>query len=200
MAGQARSGGWVYEYDTGSNDGDNSVGFWQIQALKACKHTGLWDEKDFKETIKEALDYLKEVQGSTGGIGYRRNPATRPGLTAGGVLAYQMWDKSSDSVVRNGIKFIMENNTAFDWEEESSNLYYHYYNAQALINRGGGDWDEYNEIFRDKLLAAQNEDGSWSRKEKVALEASGTHMLTCMATFMLEVYYRFLPATGLKTR
>ena len=200
MQGQAKSGGWVYEYDTGSNDGDNSVGFWQIQALKACKHTGLWEEKDFKDTIKDALDYLEEVQGSSGGIGYRRNPSVRPALTAGGVLAYQMWDKSSDSVVRKGIKFIMDNNTAFDWQDESSNLYYHYYNAQALINRGGGVWDEYNEIFRDKLLAAQNDNGSWSRKEKMKLEANGTHMLTCLATFMLEVYYRFLPATGLKTR
>ncbi len=199
MQGQAKSGGWVYGFDTGSNDGDNSVGFWQIQALKACKHTGLWDDKDFKDTIKEALDYLEEVQGSNGAIGYRRSAARSPGLTGGGVLAYQMWDKSSHSVVRDGIKYIRKN-AEFDWEEESSNLYYHYYNAQAMINRGGGDWDEYNEIFRDKLLAAQGDDGSWSRKEKVHHGANGPHMATCLATFMLEVYYRFLPATGQKTR
>ena len=199
MEGQAKSGGWVYEFDTGSADGDNSVGFWQIQALKACKHTGLWEEDAFKDTIKKALGYLKNVQGSNGGIGYRSNPSVRPALTGGGVLAYQMWDKSSDSVVRNGIKFIREN-TEFEWEEASSNLYYHYYNAQAMINKGGSDWDDYNAMFRDKLLAAQNEDGSWSRKEKVAHGAIGPHMATCLATFMFEVYYRFLPATGLNTR
>ena len=83
---------------------------------------------------------------------------------------------------------------------EASNLYYHYYNAQAMINRGGDDWDDYNALFRDKLLAAQNEDGSWWRGEKVAHGAIGPHMATCLATFMFEVYYRFLPATGLKTR
>ncbi len=199
MNGQARSGGWVYEFDTASNDGDNSVGFWQIQALKACKHTGLWEDKAFKDVIDKALDYLQEVQGSNGAIGYRRQATKSPGLTGGGVLAYQMWDKSSHSVVRNGIKYIMKN-AEFDWNAESSNLYYHYYNAQALINRGGADWDDYNEIVRDKLLAAQNGDGSWSRKEKIKHGASGTHMATCLATFMLEVYYRFLPATGLKTR
>ena len=110
-----------------------------------------------------------------------------------------MWDKSSHSVVRDGIKYIMKN-AEFDWNEESSNLYYHYYNAQALINRGGADWDDYNEMVRDKLLAVQGEDGSWSRKEKIQHGASGIHMSTCLATFMLEVYYRFLPATGLKTR
>ncbi len=196
---QARSGGWVYEFDTSSNDGDNSVGFWQIQALKACKHTGLWDEKDFKKVIDNALNYLEEVQGSNGAIGYRRSATRSPGLTAGGVLCYQMWDKSSHSVVRNGIRYIMKN-TEFDWNEESSNLYYHYYNAQALINRGGADWDDYNEMVRDKLLAAQNEDGSWSRKEWITHGAIGPHMATCLATFMLEVYYRFLPSTGLKTR
>ena len=199
MEGQAKSGGWVYEFDAGSSDGDNSVGFWQIQALKACKHTGLWEEDAFKDTIKKALGYLKNVQGSNGGIGYRSNPSVRPALTGGGVLAYQMWDKSSDSVVRDGIKYIRKN-TEFDWEDESSNLYYHYYNAQAMINRGGDDWDDYNALFRDKLLAAQNEDGSWWRGEKVHHGANGPHMATCLATFMLEVYYRFLPATGLKTR
>ena len=115
------------------------------------------------------------------------------------MLAYQMWDKSSDSVVRDGIKYIRKN-TEFDWEDKSSNLYYHYYNAQAMINRGGSDWEEYNELFRDKLLAAQNEDGSWWRGEKVAHGAINPHMATCLATFMFEVYYRFLPATGLKTR
>ena len=199
IEGQARSGGWVYNFDAGSDDGDNSVGFWQIQALKACKHTGLWEEKDFKETIKNALGYLEDVQGSNGAIGYRKSASRSPELTGGGVLAYQMWDKGSDSVVRDGIKYIRKN-TEFDWEEESSNLYYHYYNAQAMINRGGSDWEEYNELFRDKLLAAQNEDGSWWRGEKVHHGANGPHMATCLATFMFEVYYRFLPATGLKTR
>ena len=197
--GQARSGGWVYNFDTGSNDGDNSVGFWQIQALKACKHTGLWEEKYFDRVIDNALDYLEDVQGSNGAIGYRGQATRSPELTGGGVLAYQMWGKSSHSVVRNGIKYIRKN-TEFDWNEESSNLYYQYYNAQAMINRGGDDWDDYNELFRDKLLAAQNEDGSWSRKQKLHHGATNTHMATCLATFMFEVYYRFLPATGLKSR
>ena len=186
-------------FDAGSDDGDNSVGFWQIQALKACKHTGLWEKKSFDKVIDNALDYLADVQGSNGAIGYRKSASRSPELTGGGVLAYQMWDKSSDSVVRDGIKYIRKN-TEFDWEDKSSNLYYHYYNAQAMINRGGADWDDYNALFRDKLLAAQNEDGSWWRGEKVAHGAIGPHMATCLATFMFEVYYRFLPATGLKTR
>lgn len=197
--GQARSGGWVYSFDVSSNDGDNSVGFWQIQALKACKHTGLWNEKYFDKVIDNALDYIEDVQGSNGAIGYRKNASKSPGLTGGGVLAFQMWGKSSHSVVRNGIKYI-EKNTKFDWADQSSNLYYHYYNAQAMINRSGGAWEDYNDLFRDKLLAAQSDNGSWSRKQRIHHGSKDTHMATCLATFMLEVYYRFLPATGSKSR
>lgn len=197
--GQARSGGWVYNFDVSSNDGDNSVGFWQIQALKACKHTGLWNEKYFDKVIDNALDYIEDVQGSNGAIGYRKNASKSPGLTGGGVLAFQMWGKSSHSVVRNGIKYI-EKNAEFDWADQSSNLYYHYYNAQAMINRSGGAWEDYNDLFRDKLLAAQSDNGSWSRKQRIHHGSKDTHMATCLATFMLEVYYRFLPATGSKSR
>ncbi len=58
MDGQGESGGWVYRYAP-TNDGDNSVGFWQIQALKACSHTGLWPESKFKRYGRKALGWLK---------------------------------------------------------------------------------------------------------------------------------------------
>ena len=196
IQGQAESGGWMYRFAP-SNSGDNSVGFWQIQALKACKHTGLWEKDAFKKVSKKALSWLERVQGSNGAIGYRANPNQSPGLTGGGVLAFQMWGKSSSKPVRAGAKYILKN-AAFDWSEESSNLYYHYYNAQAMINRGGSQWDEYNKIFRDELLKNQQPDGSWKRKKKLNHGSINQHMTTCLATFMLEVYYRFLPATGAK--
>ena len=53
IQGQGDSGGWVYGYKS-TNGGDNSVGYWQIQALKACLHTKLWDEKAFK-TVRKNL-------------------------------------------------------------------------------------------------------------------------------------------------
>ena len=76
-----------------------------------------------------------------------------------------------------------------------------------MINRGGDDWEFYNNLFRDQLLKNQNDDGTWKNVgggEKVdavgALYQGGspmaTHYRTCLAALMLEVYYRFLPATG----
>ena len=65
-----------------------------------------------------------------------------------------MWDKGSSKNARDGIKYISKN-TSFKWGTESANLYYHYYNAQAMINDGGKDWDNYNKLFRDELIKGQ---------------------------------------------
>ena len=193
MKGQGESGGWVYKFAP-TNDGDNSVGFWQIQALKACKHTGLWSDSKFTKVSRKALDWLDKAQGKDGSIGYRGNSNTSPGLTGGGVLAFQMWGKGSSKNARDGIKYISKN-TSFKWGTEGANLYYHYYNAQAMINDGGKDWNNYNKLFRDELLKNQNEDGSWTQAG-VKHGPVNVHMATCLATLMLEVYYRFLPGTG----
>ncbi len=194
ISGQSAEGGWVYRF--GSKGGDNSVGFWQIQALKACKHTGLWKESAFNTVSRKALEFLDKVQGSNGAIGYRNNPGQNPGLTGGGVLAFQMWGKTASKNARSGVKYISAN-TAFKWDDASSNLYYHYYNAQAMINHGGTAWKKYNRLFRDELLKNQEKDGTWISK---ATKHGNLHMNTCLATLMLEVYYRFLPATGAGTK
>jgi len=195
LQGQTDDGGWLYGYKSGGG-GDNSVGFWQIQALKACKHTKLWKDSNFKTVSRKALEWLNKAQGSNGAIGYRGSSEKSPGLTGGGVLAFQMWGKSTSGNVRSGAKYI-RNNTDFKWDEASSDLYYHYYNAQAMINRGGDDWTWYNNLFRDELLENQSEDGTWNNSNK---HSGNLHMSTCLATFMLEVYYRFLPATGAKNK
>ncbi len=195
MEGQGASGGWVYRFAP-TTSGDNSVGFWQIQALKACKHTGLWDDSDFKKPSRKALGWLEKVQGGNGAIGYRANPDTKPGLTGGGVLAFQMWDEGGSKAARKGIEYVSENSD-FKWGADSARLYYHYYNAQALINHGGEEWEEYNARFRDELIKGQNPDGSWDKGAGGDHDGGvqSVHMGTCLATFMLEVYYRFLPGT-----
>jgi hypothetical protein len=193
MQGQNDAGGWVYKFAS-ANEGDNSVGFWQIQAMKAGKHTGLWPASKFTKPSREALEWLEKAQGKNGAIGYRGDASRSPGLTGGGVLCFQLWDKGSSRAARKGVDFIAEN-SEFEWGQESSNLYYHYYNAQAMINHGGKAWEDYNLRFRDSLLKAQAPDGSWTQGG-IQHGAVNVHMSTCLATLMLEVYYRFLPGTG----
>jgi len=116
-----------------------------------------------------------------------------------------MLGKSHDSVVRKGANYITKN-VKFDWNTADADLYEHYYNAQALINRGGEQWEHYNGIFRDQILNNQNSDGTYRNVSKAKAvgdlfkgnKSENIHYRTCLATFMLEVYYRFLPATGQK--
>jgi hypothetical protein len=192
MDGQGESGGWVYRYAP-TKSGDNSVGYWQIQALKACSHTGLWSESKFNRYARKALEWLDKAQGKNGAIGYRNDSKRSPGLTGGGVLCFQLWGESRSKNARAGIKYVTQNQ-AFKWGEASSNLYYHYYNAQAMINHGGKEWEEYNKVFRDELIKNQRPDGSWQQDMRHG--PINVHMATCLATLMLEVYYRFLPGTG----
>jgi hypothetical protein len=193
MQGQNDVGGWVYKFAS-ANEGDNSVGFWQIQAMKAGKHTGLWPDSKFTRPSREALEWLEKAQGKNGAIGYRGDANRSPGLTGGGVLCFQLWDKGSSRAARKGIDYVAEN-SEFEWGKESSNLYYHYYHAQAMINHGGKEWQDYNLRFRDSLLKAQNPDGSWTQGG-IKHGPISVHMATCQAALMLEGYYRFLPGTG----
>ncbi len=208
---QHKSGGWDYLYDeSGDRGGDLSISAWHVQALKACYHTNM-DFRNMRSCIAKALEFVGERQDSNGGFGYQgKTPAGDTGgyytLTGAGVLCYQMWDKGSQSNARNGAKYI-EKNTKFDYNTEFCDLYGHYYEVQAMMNRGGEQWKKYNALFRDQLLNNQNADGSWKTpgggKNVRAVAANfvgDVHYRTCLCILMLETYYRFLPGTGAATR
>jgi len=202
---QHKSGGWDYGYSENSaRGGDLSVTGWHIQALKACKHTGL-DFRNMRSCIQKALAYTEDHQNVDGGFGYTGKGGGKDGyntLTGVGVLSFQMWNKGSSKAVRKGAKYI-EKFTKFDYNTEFCDLYGHYYESQAMMNRGGTQWKKYNAVFRDQVLDNQNADGSWKtpgggkKPRAVAAQFVGdTHYRTCLCILMLEVYYRFLPGTG----
>lgn len=203
---QTKEGGWEYGYAEISNrgGGDLSITAWQVQALKACKHTGL-DFRNLSKCASRAIDHVESLAGPDGGFGY-----TSPGrghsdyntLTGAGVLCMQMWEKGSRAAARAGAKYI-DKNTKFDYNTRFADLYGHYYEAQAMMNRGGEQWKRYNALFRDQLLKNQNADGSWKvpgggqKLRAVApVYTSDTHYRSCLCILMLETYYRFLPGTG----
>ena len=53
----------------------------------------------------------------------------------------------------------------------------------------------YNALFRDQVLNNQNADGSW-KDTGHKMHGDNPVYRTCLATLMLEVYYRFLNSTG----
>jgi len=113
-----------------------------------------------------------------------------------------MWDKRGALEVRKAAKYLLKN-SQFEYNGAYCDLYGHYYESQAMMQRGGADWRKYNDMFRDQLLNNQDSDGSW----KVPgggkpIRAVGAEYVndpvyrTCLCTLMLEVYYRFLSTGG----
>jgi hypothetical protein len=202
------TGGWDYAFDTTSaRGGDLSITAWQLQALKACKHTGL-EFTGLVKSVKKSLAYVESLHCRDGGFAYARADETPHAegyrtMTGGGVLCLQLWAKGSAPAARKGVEYIASH-TKFDYNTGFSDLYGHYYEAQVMMNRGGKAWRAYNAIFRDQLLHNQNPDGSWKapggggKIRAVAPQfTTNAHYRTCLNTLMLEVYYRFLPGTGL---
>lgn len=206
---QHESGGWDYDYEEDSSrGGDLSITAWHIQALKACKISGI-DFRNITRSLKRSLDYVEARQAADGSFGYTgTTPAgelPRPSLTGAGMLSLQMGGRESSPAVRRGARHALEN-SPFTWDGPDCDLYAHYYLAQAMFQRGGKDWTAYQPRIRDSLTTRQSPDGSWPKPGgggKVhAVGAlfthdspTGIHYRTTLATLMLEVYYRYLPTT-----
>ena len=122
-------------------------------------------------------------------------------LTGVGTLCHQFWGKANSAEVSHAMKYMQEN-TKFDYKGECSDLYGHYYESQAFMQRGGEAWKFYNGIFRDQLLNNQEADGSWKVPGNGKIRATAPTYTsdkvyrTCLCTLMLEVYYRFLSTGG----
>ena len=148
------------------------------------------------------------MQAPSGALGYSSpNGIDGDGTTlaAVGALCFQIWKSPSNRSARKAFKF-MNKEMKFGWNTADSDLYGHYYAVQAMINNGGKDWENYNSLFRDEVLTNQDDNGSFKPVgggQKInAVGASFAndgghdhHYRTCLATLMLEFYYRFLPAS-----
>ena len=206
---QHQSGGWDYGYSEDSTrGGDVSIVGWHMQALKACQYTGL-DFANLRKCYKKGIDYLKRMQSADGALGYS-SPNGLHGdgttLAAVGALCFQIWDDAANREARKAVKF-MDRKMNFAWNTPDADLYGHYYAVQAMINHGGKTWEKYNSMFRDEVLNNQSQDGSFKDlgggqkvnavgASFVGNSAMAKHYRTCLATLMLESYYRFLPSAG----
>lgn len=205
---QHQRGGWDYAYSEDSaRGGDVSIVGWHLQALKACKLTGL-DFINLTRCYKKGLAYLEGMQAASGAFGYSSPDGTHGDettLAAVGALCFQIWKSPSNRSARKAVK-LMDREMKFNWKSPDSDLYGHYYAVQCMINQGGKEWEKYNALFRDEVLNNQDDDGSYKPVgggQKINAVAAtfagdgghGRHYRTCLATLMLESYYRFLPSS-----
>ena len=212
IEGQNGDGGWVYAYEgsdwhrrtqgkTGGNGGpgDTSITGWHMQALKAATLTDL-EFRGINGTIRKGVKFLQGVQGPSGGFGYR-GPGDKFSLAGVGALAQQMFRTGSQSSVRRAVDFILDHDVKIGAKDAS--IYGWYYGAQACFQEGGHRWKKWNTMFRDQAVAHQSKDGSWPSEggsggdSSQAAGSVGDAQVyrTSLFILMLEVYYRYLPAT-----
>ncbi|MEM7383681.1 MAG: prenyltransferase/squalene oxidase repeat-containing protein [Verrucomicrobiota bacterium] len=194
--GQQRPGGWVYNYE-GDGPGDTSVAGWQVQALKAASLTGLKFPK-LSRTMRRSADFFEDMRGQKGGFGYRGRAEDKYTLAGVGALSLQMAGRRGR--VKKTLRFILDG-PELKWGANDAAIYAWYYSTQAFFQEGGSYWEKWNAMFKDEVVNAQNSDGSWPPDGGNGAASSGgagadsSLYATCLSILMLEVYYRYLPAT-----
>ena len=194
--GQNADGGWVYGY-TRMGAGDLSVTGWQFQALKTAKFARL-DVPNLDQAVSKTARFIAGRQGNKGGFGYR-NRGDKHSLTGVGLLGLQHVGSGRGTRIKKGFEFFF---TAaggeFKYDQFTCDLYSWYYITQAAFNHGGEPWEKWNGIFREELLAHQHDRGFFQREGSGNTDRGQDTDIyrTCLCTLMLEVYYRYLPATG----
>lgn len=186
--GVAPDGGWKYDPH---RDSDTSVTGWFVMALQSARMAGLDVPSDVFAKVAKFLDSVTED-----GTYYAYMPgyAAKPSLTAEGLLCRQYlgW-KRDDPRLIEGAEYLSRN--PVDWSD--TNTYYWYYATQVMHHMEGDYWFDWNQKMSSQIPAKQvrsgPEKGSWSPDGDIWGQGGGRLYMTCLCTYMLEVYYRHLP-------
>lgn len=86
------------------------------------------------------------------------------------------------------LKLVTTDNTAFTQAGGEEYLAFHLI-TETLLQRGGRDWDAWYDVVRDKIVAVQNQDGSWSGAHCITSRT----FCTAAALLVLNAPKRYLP-------
>lgn len=188
---QDKLGGWRYEP---GNDSDVSVSGWFMMGLQSARMGKLDVPQETLDKLSGFLDKVALADGRQ--YRYRIGGPTTDAMTAEGLLCRQYlgW-KRDDPRMLGGVQFIGERPMV--WTAGKRNVYYWYYATQVAHHMEGEYWRKWNNVMKQMLPSNQirkgKEDGSWNPNGDYYGEMAGRLFVTCMSTYMLEVYYRHLP-------
>jgi hypothetical protein len=188
---QDSAGGWRY---VPGSDSDVSVSGWFMMGLQSARMAHLDVPQKALDKLSGFLDSVAMVDGRQ--YRYRVNGPTTDAMTAEGLLCRQYlgW-KRGDPRMLGGVQFIGERPMV--WADGKRNVYYWYYATQVAHHMEGEYWRKWNNVMKQMLPTHQvrqgKEDGSWDPKGDRWGEMAGRLYVTCLSTYMLEVYYRHLP-------
>lgn len=183
---QCIDGSWGYQPKI---TGDLSIVGWQLMALKSAHMAGL---KVSPAVVERTDKFLDSQQSDYGAYYGYRSTKREPGTTAIGLLIrlYRGWSRTDPNILK-GAEYLAELGPSID------GIYYNYYATQVLYHMKLPQWERWNQMVRDHLVAEQavdgHEAGSWHFGRNHFNEVGGRLYCTAMATLTLEVYYRYLP-------
>ena len=142
------------------------------------------------------------VPAGVAGMSYVIAPArlSVPDFTGVGVFAKLLWLGRPDRTVRAGLQNI--ESRELNYSGRDSSLYAWYYDTQACFQAQGSAWDWWNAHFQDLLTSKQSADGSWPQTGGASYEGFACSnrdselYRTTLCCLMLEVFYRYLPASS----
>lgn len=181
---QSSAGGWIYTPDSNSDEG--SVTVTQVQALRACRMSGIIVDK---KVIDRAVGYIKRCQNADGSIRYSLNSGNdgRPAITAAGVaVLYNAGVYDDQPFVEKAYEYCKKH-IQISVDSTGHHFYTHLYWSQALYQRGGKDWADYYSKKAAWLLKQQKKDGSWDG------DGVGTVYGTAIALTVLQLPYALAP-------
>jgi len=181
---QSTAGGWIYTPDSNSDEG--SVTVTQVQALRACRMSGIIVDK---KVIDRAVSYIKRCQNPDGGIRYSLGSGggSRPAITAAGVaVLYNAGIYDDQPFVEKAYDYCKKH-IQITTDNTGHHYYTHLYWAQALYQRGGKDWADYQAKANAYFLKQQKKDGSWEG------DGVGGVYGTSIALIILQLPYALAP-------
>jgi hypothetical protein len=160
-------------------------------ALQSGLMAGLEVQSPTLDAVSKYLD-MATPDGSF--YSYQVNEEPTLPMTAEGLLCRQYlgWERD-DPRLRAGVELLLENPVTY----EDENVYYWYYATQVLHHMGGDEWDQWNNVMRQRVPERQTTDGpergSWEPANDRWGHHGGRLYTTCLSIYLLEVYYRHLP-------
>jgi len=182
---QNNEGGW--RYNPVPYDADISVTICEVMALRSARNAGV---KVPKETIDQAIAYVRSCQNSDGGFRYMATAGTSAWpRTAAGVASLYYAGIYSDNSIERGLNYLQDvvGSNKNGPADVAHYFYGHYYAVQAMYLAGGKRWTDWWPHIRNEMISKQTETGSWMDYQ------AGQAYSTSMALIVLQMPKRYLP-------
>ncbi|MEL6110704.1 MAG: prenyltransferase/squalene oxidase repeat-containing protein, partial [Planctomycetota bacterium] len=175
------TGGWRY---TKGDPGDLSQLGWQAMVLDAGRRAGISIEAG---SITGVERFIRSVRTGRGGLAcYRPGEATSRTMTAESLATRLLFgERVPQAEIVEAERYLLQRVPG----SGQDNYYYWYYASLALHQLQDNAWEQWNAALKNRLLATQKPNGSWSA-DTMWGGYGGTVYSTAMATLCLETYYR----------